>query len=62
MQAADVMLPPIERYVREHAWTWPAGRTQVKASVLGDDAALIGGAAMAIVNSRASSSVEAGPG
>jgi glucokinase len=52
MQAADVMLPPIERYVHEHAWTWPAGRIQVKACALGDDAALIGGAAMAMVNDR----------
>ena len=47
MQASDTMLPPIRRYVERHAWTWPKGRTRVEACALGDDAALIGGAAMA---------------
>lgn len=52
MHASDVVLPPIQRYVREHAWTWPKGRTLVRASRLGDDAALVGAAALATIRSK----------
>ncbi len=47
MHASDVVLPPLQEYVRRHAWTWPKGRTLVRTAELGDDAALIGGAALA---------------
>ena len=47
LHQADIILPPIQAYVQRHAWTWPKGRTLVRAAELGDDAALIGGAALA---------------
>jgi glucokinase len=53
MHASDTILPPIQRYVSEHAWTWPKGRTSVRASALGDDAGLIGSAALATIQARA---------
>jgi glucokinase len=52
MHASATILPPIQRYVETHAWTWPKGRTLVRECALGDDAALIGGAAMAALRSR----------
>jgi glucokinase len=54
MHASATILPPIQRYVDTHAWTWPKGRTLVRASALGDDAALIGAAAMAVLRSSPS--------
>jgi glucokinase len=52
LQAADTILPPLREYVTRHAWTWPKGRVRVEACALGDDAALIGGAAMAALHVR----------
>jgi glucokinase len=52
LQAAEAILPPIREYVNRHAWTWPKGRVRVEACALGDDAALIGGAAMAALHAR----------
>lgn len=52
LQEAETILPPIRDYVRRHAWTWPKGRTRVEACALGDDAALIGGAAMAALHAH----------
>lgn len=46
-QAGDVVLAPLRAYVACHAWTYPKDRVQLRASALGDDAALIGGAALA---------------
>lgn len=46
MRAGDVVLAPLRAYVARHAWTYPKGRVQLCASALGDDAALIGGAAL----------------
>lgn len=44
--AKDLILPPVEKYVQRHSWTWPKGRVKVCASELGDDAALWGCAAL----------------
>jgi glucokinase len=41
MGSAPAVLPYIERYVGRHAWT-PWGRVRVRASELGDNAALVG--------------------
>lgn len=41
MQSADAILPYIQNYVRENAWT-PWGTVRVRAAQLGNDAALLG--------------------
>ncbi|MGH9587784.1 MAG: ROK family protein [Acidobacteriaceae bacterium] len=41
MQSADTILPYIQNYVRENAWT-PWGTVRVRAAQLGNDAALLG--------------------
>jgi glucokinase len=41
MRSADAILPFIEGYVAQHAWT-PWGKVRVRAAKLGDDAALLG--------------------
>ena len=41
MKSADAILPYIQNYVRENAWT-PLGTVRVRAAQLGNDAALLG--------------------
>ncbi|HWR15712.1 MAG TPA: ROK family protein [Terriglobales bacterium] len=41
MRSADVILPAIQAYVNEHAWT-PWGKVQVHAAQLGNNAGLLG--------------------
>ena len=41
MQSADMILPFIQQYVSQYAWT-PWGKVQVRAAVLGNEAALVG--------------------
>jgi glucokinase len=41
MRSGDVILPSIEKYVSDHAWT-PWGKVRVRAAKLGNDAALLG--------------------
>lgn len=47
MNAAKHLLPPVQEFVRAHAWTIPSQRVPVRAAVLGDQAALVGAAALA---------------
>lgn len=47
MNAALRILPPVQQFVREHTWTSPARTVPVRAVALGDQAALIGAAALA---------------
>jgi predicted NBD/HSP70 family sugar kinase len=46
MHAADQLLPPIQAYVDSHTWTAPPRSIPVQAAALGDQAALIGAAAL----------------
>ncbi len=41
MQSADLIIPYVESYVREHSWT-PWGDVQVRVAELGNNAALLG--------------------
>ena len=41
MQSADRILPFIQQYVSQYAWT-PWGKVEVRAAVLGNEAALVG--------------------
>jgi glucokinase len=43
MRSADVILPHIQQFVNEHAWT-PWGRVQIAAAALGNHAGLFGAA------------------
>lgn len=52
IQAGEVVLAPLRSYVARHAWTYPKDRVALRASALGDDAALIGGAALAQERAR----------
>jgi len=47
MHAADQILPPVHAYVGAHTWTSPQRLVPVHAAALGDQAALIGAAALA---------------
>jgi glucokinase len=47
MNAAESMLPYVQDFARERAWTIPRGRVAIRACALGDNAALIGAAALA---------------
>ncbi|HWE60584.1 MAG TPA: ROK family protein [Chloroflexota bacterium] len=47
MHAADDILPPLQAYVLAHTWTSPPRPIPVRAAALGDQAALIGAAALA---------------
>ena len=46
MHAADQLLPTVEEFVAEHAWTCPKRIIPVRAAALGDSAALVGAAAL----------------
>jgi glucokinase len=49
MQSAHAILPAIQKYLDEHAWTdW--GKVQVKAAKLGNNAALLGAIPLLIEN------------
>ncbi len=41
MKSADVILPLVQNYIPEHAWT-PRGKVQVRAAEFGNDAGLLG--------------------
>jgi glucokinase len=41
MKSGEVILPFIQNYVNQYAWT-PWGKVQVRAAQLGNDAALLG--------------------
>ncbi len=41
MKSADVIIPYVESYVQKHSWT-PWGKVQVRAAMLGNNAALLG--------------------
>ena len=41
MRSADSILPFLQNYVRDNAWT-PWGKVRVRAAELGNDAALLG--------------------
>jgi glucokinase len=47
MHAADQILPPIQEFVDEHAWTCPQRSIPVRSAALGDGAAMVGAAALA---------------
>lgn len=47
MNAANYLLPPVREFVRMHAWTIPSQRVAVRSAALGDQAALVGAAALA---------------
>lgn len=47
MARAELIIPPLQRYVARHAWTIPPGRVRVVAAALGDDAGVLGAAAVA---------------
>ena len=47
MNAAESILPYVQDFVHERAWTIPRGRVAIRACALGDSAALIGAAALA---------------
>ena len=47
MHAADQILPPIQEFVDEHAWTCPRRSIPIRAAALGDGAAMVGAAALA---------------
>lgn len=47
MHGAEQILPPLQEYVRAHAWTSPPRPIPVRAAALGDSAALVGAAALA---------------
>jgi glucokinase len=46
MHAADQILPRLEEFVAEHAWTCPKRTIPLRAATLGDSAALVGAAAL----------------
>ncbi len=58
MQAGDVVLAPLRDYIARHGWTYPKGRVQLRGGMLGDDAALIGGAALVEERARREARVE----
>jgi glucokinase len=41
MESAEVIIPYVESYVHKHSWT-PWGKVQVRAAILGNNAALLG--------------------
>ncbi len=41
MKSADVILPLVQNYIPEHAWT-PRGKVQVRGAELGNEAGLLG--------------------
>ena len=47
MNAAGQFIPPVQAYVDVHAWTIPPRRVAVRPAALGDQAALVGAAALA---------------
>ena len=47
VQASSMLLPSLQSYITRHAWTWPQRHIIVQPAVLGDDAAILGGAALA---------------
>jgi glucokinase len=47
ISAADQIVPPVQRYVAEHAWRCPPRVVPIRAAVLGDSAGLVGAAALA---------------
>jgi glucokinase len=47
MNAADQLLPPIQKFADEHTWTCPPRSIPVLAAALGDRAAMVGAAALA---------------
>jgi len=46
MARGELVLPRVREHVRAHAWTYPKGRVEVRGAELGDDAALLGAAAL----------------
>lgn len=46
-RSAELRIGEVSAYVSEHAWTVPRGRVRVELSALGDEAALLGAAALA---------------
>jgi glucokinase len=46
-------LPRLRTYVTAHAWTYPKGRVRIEAAELGDSAALVGAAELALDDSWA---------
>jgi glucokinase len=51
--SAGQFLPDLRRYVSEHAWTYPKDRVRIEVAELGDAAALIGAAELAVDDSWA---------
>jgi glucokinase len=49
MRSANAILPYIQAYVNEHAWT-PCGKVEVVAAQLGNDAGLFGAIPLLIGN------------
>ena len=52
-RSAELRLDEVSAYVSEHAWTVPRGRVRIELSALGDEAALLGAAALATARTRA---------
>lgn len=46
MQYSLLILPPLQAYINFHAWTNPKGRVLLQAALLGEDAPLLGAAAL----------------
>jgi hypothetical protein len=44
MKSADIILPPLQKYVKKMAFTVPRGRCVIKSSELGNHAPILGAA------------------